>query len=355
MLWVDKYRPKRLDRMEFHARVNEQLRTLAAARDFPHLLFYGPPGAGKRTRVLGFLADVYGAGAGRVQSEMRDFTLPNRKVVQLGVVSSAFHVELNPGDAGIHDRLVVQLVIKEMAQSPPLEMCEGATHGGFRVIVLHDVDRMSRDAQQALRRTMEKYSAVCRLILVCNSTSKVIDPIRSRCLNVRVPAPAVDEISAVLQAVAASEQFKLPDRLAANIAELSGRNARRALLSLEATKVQAYPFHERTVAQRIDWELYIVATARKLVAECSPRALLEIRQRFYELIAHCIPADLVLQTLCSELLPLIDASLRPAMLFWAAHYEARLHLASQPVYHLEAFAAKAMQLQQQFILQFQQM
>ena len=69
------------------------------------------------------------------------------------------------------------------------------------VVVLTEVDRLSRDAQHALRRTMEIYMATCRLILVCNSTSKVIPAIRSRCLGVRVAAPSEDEVSSFVSII----------------------------------------------------------------------------------------------------------------------------------------------------------
>lgn len=64
----------------------------------------------------------------------------------------------------------------------------------FLVVLLTEVDKLTKDAQHALRRTMEKYMATCRLILCCNSTSKIIGPIQSRCLAVRVPAPSIEDV-----------------------------------------------------------------------------------------------------------------------------------------------------------------
>ena len=63
------------------------------------------------------------------------------------------------------------------------------------VVLLTEADHLTKDAQHALRRTMEKYMSTCRIILCCNSTSKIIPAIRSRCLGVRVPAPDLNEVS----------------------------------------------------------------------------------------------------------------------------------------------------------------
>jgi replication factor C subunit 3/5 len=106
------------------------------------------------------------------------------------------------------------------------------------VVLLTSVDQLTKDAQHALRRTMEKYVATCRLILCTNSTSRVLPAIKSRCLAIRVPAPTIDEIKSVLFYVTKRESLSLPDELATRVAEMSGRNLRRAVLMLEACRVE---------------------------------------------------------------------------------------------------------------------
>ncbi|RYY79866.1 hypothetical protein EON63_17000, partial [archaeon] len=71
----------------------------------------------------------------------------------------------------------------------------------FSLVVLTEVDRLSKQAQAGLRRTMERYSAQCRLVLVCSSLTKVIEPIRSRCMGIRVSAPSVADLSTLLMQV----------------------------------------------------------------------------------------------------------------------------------------------------------
>jgi replication factor C subunit 3/5 len=106
------------------------------------------------------------------------------------------------------------------------------------VVVLNEVDRLSLGAQHALRRTMEKYTASCRLILVCESLSRVSAPLRSRCLAVRVAAPTKEEIVHVLTGIAAKENLAVQADLCENIANECSRNLRRAILMLEAAKVK---------------------------------------------------------------------------------------------------------------------
>lgn len=168
----------------------------------PHLFFYGPPGSGKKTRITALLRELYGPGAEKLKLDKRTFTTPTKRTVEINLVTSNYHIELSPGDAGLNDRFVVQEVIKEMASNKNILSAAAGNAGDakpsgkaeFKTVVLMDVDQLSRQAQAALRRTMEKYASTCRLILCCNSQSKLIEPVRSRCLGIRVASPSHDEV-----------------------------------------------------------------------------------------------------------------------------------------------------------------
>lgn len=344
--WVDKHRPKTLGKLDFHKEQAEKLKKLVTAGDFPHLLVYGPSGGGKKTRIMCILKELFGSGVERLRIEHQTFTTPSKRKVEISTVGSNYHIEVNPSDTGIYDRIVIQELIKTTASTQQLDT--GSTKD-FKVVLLTEVDRLTKEAQHGLRRTMEKYSATCRLILCCNSTSKVIPAIRSRCLGVRVGAPTEAEIVQILQSTCKKENLTLPPELAKNIAAKSNRNLRKALLMCEACKVQQYPFsHDQSVPDA-DWEIFLRATANQIVQQQSPKQLLVVRGRLYELLSHCIPPDVILNGLLEELLKSCDGALKSEMTQIAAFYEHRMQQGSKAIYHLEAFVAKFMSIYKRYL------
>ncbi|CAI8595029.1 unnamed protein product [Vicia faba] len=340
MLWVDKYRPKTLDHVMVHNDIAQNLKKLVTEHDCPHLLFYGPSGAGKKTLIMALLRQMFGPGAEKVKVENRAWKVDagSRSIdLELTTLSSANHIEMTPSDAGFQDRYIVQEIIKEMAKNRPID-----TKGkkGFKVLVLNDVDKLSREAQHSLRRTMEKYSAYCRLILCCNSSSRVTEAIRSRCLN----------IVEVLQFIGKKEGLQLPPNFAARIAEKSNRNLRRAILSFETCRVQQYPFTDKQTISPMDWEEYISEIASDIMKEQSPKRLFQVRGKLYELLINCIPPEIILKRLLYELLRKLDAELKHEICHWAAYYEHRMRLGQKAIFHIEAFVAKFMSVYKSFLI-----
>ncbi|KAF8569428.1 hypothetical protein P879_04491 [Paragonimus westermani] len=345
-LWVDKYTPTSLSKLEYHQKEAGALKNLVDSGNFPHLLFYGPAGSGKRTRILCVLRELYGSGVDRLRMEQHNFLTPSNKKITISTISSNYHLEVNPSDVGIYDRIVIQELIKNMASTAQLD---SGQQRDFKVVVLHEADHLTRDAQHALRRTMEKYISTCRLILSAESVSKIISATRSRCLPVRVAAPNVDQIVGILRETARREGQTMPIELARRIAMASDRNLRRALLLAEVSKWQHSPMLAEQSVQLPDWQVFLADTASAILAEQSPRKILEVRGRLYELLCHCIPADVIMKGLVDNLLGSCDGHLKLELVQLAAEYEHRLQLGQKPIFHLEAFVISFMAIYKRFV------
>ncbi|KAF2666801.1 replication factor C subunit 5 [Microthyrium microscopicum] len=340
-LLVDKHRPRTLETLTYHDGLSKRLKALAASGDFPHLLIYGPSGAGKKTRIVATLRELFGPGVEKIKIDARVFTTSSNRKLEFNIVSSVYHLEITPSDVGNFDRVVVQDLLKEVAQTQQVDL---NARQRFKVVVINEADHLTRDAQAALRRTMEKYSPNLRLILLANSTANIIAPIRSRTLLVRVAAPSEEEICKALRVVGKKENFEHQEGLNKRIAKESGRNLRRALLMFEAVYAQNEKVHDNTPIPPPDWEELITVIAGEIIKERTPAKILHVRGQLYDLLTHCIPASTILKTLTFELVKQVEPAIKADVVTWSAFYEHRIRLGSKVIFHLEAFVAKVMRL-----------
>ncbi|KAI5454556.1 Replication factor C (RF-C) subunit [Naganishia albida] len=338
-LWVDKYRPRTLNDLHYHDELSDRLKSLAASGDFPHVLLYGPSGAGKKTRIMATLRELYGPGVEKLKIDQRVFVTPSKRKLDVNVVQSNYHIELTPSDVGQYDRVVIQDILKEIAQTQQIDT---NAKQKFKVVIINEADQLSRDAQAALRRTMEKYMNNMRIILCANTTSKIIAPIRSRTLLVRVAAPNDDEMTKVLKFVAKKERINLPEDTAEAIVLEAKGNMRKALLVFEALRMQSPDMSSNIEIAKPDWETYCGKIADLIVQEQSPKRLLEIRGKIYELLSHCIPPTIIMKTITEGVLAKSDNEIKPQIIHWAAHYELRMQQGAKKIYHMEAYFAKLM-------------
>ena len=360
-LWVDKYRPKTLDQLSYHDSITQSLRALAKSGDFPHLLVYGPSGSGKKTRIYCTLNEIFGSQVEKLKIDVKNFVTSSNRKLEFNVLSSANHLEITPSDMGNNDRVVIQDLLKDVASTEQVDFANQLrTKHRFKIVIINEADSLSRDAQAALRRTMEKYSSNIRLILVCNSISNIIAPIKSRTLLVRIPSPSVDDISNILNNVAESEaiKFKATNELAMkkfynDIATTSNRNLRRCLLSFESISMQneTIDVNSNVGKLELDWEIIISNMANNIKAHRTITTLSKSRIVLYELLSHCIPARTILKTLLFDLVNLFvdNARLVQELVALASIFDERLSLGTKSIFHLEGFIAKSMVAIDQFI------
>lgn len=347
-LWVDKYRPKSLDALNHNDHLTSVLKSLSQQpRDLPHLLLYGPNGGGKKTRCMALLESIFGQGVYKMKIDVRQFVTPSNRKLDLNVVSSAYHLEITPSDMGINDRIVIQQLLKEVAQMEQVDFQEsqdGLAHR-YKCVVINEADSLTRDAQAALRRTMEKYSRNIRLVMLCDSVSSIISPIKSRCFMVRCPAPTSDETVNILNNVASKEKVQLDSgEVLKIIAQESQGNLRKTLLMFEAMALSnEMQLKRSTPVIKPDWESVILKLATKIQREKSVGCLVECRAVLYDLLAHCIPPRTVLQELTFALLQNCNTEkTKIAVLQTSSTFDERLSLGNKPIYHLEGFIARAM-------------
>ncbi len=202
LLWAEKYRPRTLDEIVNQEEIVSRLKKFVEEKNMPHLLFAGPPGTGKTTAAHCLAHDLYG-------ENYRQYML-----------------ELNASDERGID--VIRSKVKEFART------RVAANIPFKIVLLDEADNMTADAQQALRRLMEMYTATTRFILIANYPSKIIEPIQSRCAVFRFTPLKKEDVVSRLKWIADQEKVEYDLEALEAIHELSEGDMRRAINILQA-------------------------------------------------------------------------------------------------------------------------
>lgn len=303
--------------------------------DFPHLLFYGPSGSGKKTRIQCLLREIFGAAAvDKQRLEQQMIVTPSRKKIEVRTIGSNVHIEVNPSDVGNDDRVVMQHLIQSHASSSSLGLDQKVN---IKVVIIQEADKLTREAQQSLRRTMEKYMSSCRLILVAEQISRIIPAVRSRCLPVRCPSPTIEIISNILCNIADKEGKEMSESTASKIARASDRNLRRAIMMAE-TMIMS----KAETAVLPHWQHFIMKLAKKIMEKQTPLGLDEVRTDLFQLMAHMISTDMIFEHLVRNLMAITPDKVRPALIDLAAEYESRSRISNKGIIHVEAFVCQFM-------------
>uniref|UniRef100_A0A7S3NPK0 AAA+ ATPase domain-containing protein n=1 Tax=Aureoumbra lagunensis TaxID=44058 RepID=A0A7S3NPK0_9STRA len=209
-MWVEKYRPKSVNDVASQEEVVKSLLGAIEQGALPHLLFYGPPGTGKTSTILAMTRMLYH------KDVWRDRVL-----------------EMNASDErGIK---VIRQKVKAFAQrAVGTKTYAGYPSPPFKIIILDEADTMTKDAQGALRRTMETYSNVTRFCLVCNYVSRIIEPLASRCAKYRFSPLDKESMRTRLLSIAQAENVNYPNEVYDNILDFSQGDMRRAVNLLQS-------------------------------------------------------------------------------------------------------------------------
>ncbi|XP_063613930.1 replication factor C subunit 5-like, partial [Penaeus indicus] len=202
--WVEKYRPKTLQDLISHEDIISTIQHFIDEDHLPHLLFYGPPGTGKTSTILACARRLYSP---------KEF---NSMVLELNASD----------DRGIN---VVRDQILSFASTRTI------FKSGFKLIILDEADAMTNDAQNALRRIVEKFTENVRFCLICNYLSKIIPAIQSRCTRFRFGPLSSEQILPRLNHVIEEESVQVTEDGKKALLALSGGDMRKVLNILQST------------------------------------------------------------------------------------------------------------------------
>jgi len=205
--WVEKYRPKKISEVAGHDEIKRRLEAYSKESSMPHLMFAGPAGTGKTTSALALANELF-------KSQLEGNFL-----------------ELNASDDRGID--IVRNKIKDFARTMSL--------GGapFKIIFLDEADALTPEAQNALRRTMERYTRTCRFILSCNYSSKIIAPVQSRCALFRFTRLSEPVIGEQLKKICEKEGVKFEDDGIKAVLYIAEGDMRYAINVLQSTAAVA--------------------------------------------------------------------------------------------------------------------
>ena len=195
-IWTEKYRPKDFSQVKGQKSIVSRTQAFVKQKNMPHLLFSGPAGVGKTTLALVIAKQLFG------DAWKYNF------------------LELNASDERGID--IIRNKVKDFART------RAVGNVPFKIIYLDECDALTKEAQQALRRTMENYTNTCRFILSCNYSSKIIDPIQSRCAIFRFRTLAKEDVFEVINSIAKIENLKVDEKAKEAIFMFSEGDLRRA-------------------------------------------------------------------------------------------------------------------------------
>ena len=204
-IWAEKYRPKKLSEMINQKHVVERLKAFVKEGSVPHMIFSGPAGVGKTTAAICIANELYG-------EHWRQNVL-----------------EMNASDQRRIDDIRTR--VKDFARIKPIGKVP------FKIILMDEADALTAEAQQALRRMMEDYAAITRFILTANFSSKIIDPIQSRCAVFRFKPLAEKDIKRFIDRIVKGEKLKIDEKGVKAVIELSEGDLRRVANLLQATAI----------------------------------------------------------------------------------------------------------------------
>jgi len=295
-----------------------------------HLVLYGPKGCGKEYVVDNLLKKIYG----NIETKEIEYTISgySNSKEKVMINQSRYHIIIEPNNNGF-DKYLIQEIIQEYAKTENLTIFKYKKL--FKVVIINKIDNLSYSAQASLRRTMEKYADTCKFIFICDQLSKIIEPLRSRCLLIRVPLPSDVQIIETITQISLLENIKLEKNDYKYILDNCESKVNNAIWLLEMKKFNVPNTHSWKLV--IDSMVNILIETDELNNKVITEFIKNIREYFYILFITNIDVKKILTSLMVSIIEKVDnIILKHEIIEIISKYELRISQGTRHIVHLEA-------------------
>ena len=302
----------------------------------PNLLIYGPNGSGKKTLINLLLEDIYDIKVHDIKKVTYQITGYGNSVNDVELDQSNYHIIIEPTNTGL-DKYLIHEIVKNYAQETTLNVYDCNTP--FRIVFINNIDNLSYYAQTSLRYTMEKYHKTCKFILCGYQLSKIIEPLRSRCLNIRIPGPSIKDTYNIIFDISCREMIEIDEKNMYKIAILANGNIKKAMSLLEMYSIGIRDYSlswKRSIKDIIN--IILEFNNNPTDATFNERQILNIRTILYLIYVSGINESQMITefTKCYMLnSKAIDPKLNIILIQLIGYYDTRITKGTRFIIHLE--------------------
>lgn len=338
VLFIDKYIPKSFDDIQHNHEIIKKLKNLIECDNIPHIILYGQTETGKKTFINLFLKCRYGNGVTNLKQNTLE--MPNNKI-SFTYFTSKYHFYLQMKDYNVYDRVIIQTFIKDISKTKNM-------FSGYHTIIIDKAEKLNIDAQQSLLRTMEKYVKNCRIILLVNSDYNLIEPLTSRCIQLRLKTPSNAEIEKILYHIIEKECFKIEKKVIEKIPIVCENKISHCINFLQFLKedygtpsldmdIQTIYYSFDIVKKNIDMLVNMLFNEKDI------EFLKEANNTLNDLIIHTIDPKIVMKDIFNSIIKsnkIKNAKIINELVFLTDDNYNQLGNHNKPIYHLMDYYLK---------------
>ena len=289
-------------------------------KELPNLLVYGNEGAGKKS----FLSILFPEKKIKIIKTIKY----NSKTIEYTIYTSKYTIEIDSKELKIYNKYLLQKIIKAIAET------RRVNDNKLKNIIIHNANDLDKDFQYILRKMIELYSYSSTFILVTNSLSKIINPVISRCLCIRISSPTYEDIEIFLKDINKREKLNVTISKLKKIVKNSDRNMKKAILDLEMYTYENKIISSSTIQKEIN---KIVSTLTH--TNFNDKLLNNWEQTLYNLIINfSIEDKMIINLLFLKIIKLKeDDNFKKEVLKLTVKFDERISNGSKSIIHLNNY------------------